>query len=305
MATTNGAFPFQKLAKENYDRWSIQMKTFLGGQDVWEAVEEEYVEPENLASLSEAQKKTSKEAKVQDQRALSIIQLGVDDSNFEKISQATTAKQAWDILNDAFKGIDKVKKVQIQSLRGEFKSLKMKYSEDVSDYVSRVVSIVNQLERNGETILEERRVVEKISIDPKFDYIVVGIEESNDVESLKVNEILGKLQVHEEKIKRRNKGPEVEQALQVKTNLADQPKYDGPRFRGRGRGRGRGRVVVVAEVVKDNPRTTMMIRSKRIDQQEVVDAEDSIGIKTSIEMSQMMKRLIMLKQRKNKLPSYL
>ncbi|XP_012851416.1 PREDICTED: uncharacterized protein LOC105971115 [Erythranthe guttata] len=239
MATTNGAFPFQKLSKENYDQWRILMKTFLGGQDVWEDVEEEYVEPENLASLSQAQMKTSKEAKVKDQRALSIIQLGVDDSNFEKISKATTAKQAWDILSDAYKGIDKVKKVQLQSLHGEFESLNMKDSEDVSDYVSRVVLIVSQLETNGET-MEERRMVEKIlrSLDPKFDYIVVEIEESNDVESLKVNEILGKLQVHEEKIKRRNKGPEVEQALQAKTNLADQPKCDGARFQGRGRGRG-------------------------------------------------------------------
>ncbi|XP_012851408.1 PREDICTED: uncharacterized protein LOC105971107 [Erythranthe guttata] len=90
----------------------------------------------------------------------------------------------------------------------------MKDSEKVSDYVLRVVWIVNQLQRNS----------------------------SNDVESLKVNEIFGKLQVHEEKIERRNKGLEVEQTLQAKTNLADQPKYDGARFRGRGRGRCRGRV---------------------------------------------------------------
>ena len=113
MSSTNGSFPFQKLAKENYDRWSIQIKTFLGGQDVGEAIEEEYEEPENLAALSQAQKKSAREAKVRNQRALSIIQLGVDDNNFEKISQATTAKQAWDILSDAFKGIDKVKKVRL------------------------------------------------------------------------------------------------------------------------------------------------------------------------------------------------
>ncbi|XP_012832846.1 PREDICTED: uncharacterized protein LOC105953698 [Erythranthe guttata] len=208
MANSSASFPFQKLAKENYDRWSIQMKTFLGGQDVWEAVEEEYVEPENLASASQAQKKTAKEAMVKDQRALSIIQLAVDDSNFEKISQATTAKQACDILSDAFKGVDKVKKVRLQSLRGEFESLKMKDSEEVSDYVSRVVLIVNQLERNGEK-MEEQRVVEKIlrSLTEKFDYIVVVIEESNDVDSLKVNEILGKLQVMKRRSKGETKGP--------------------------------------------------------------------------------------------------
>ncbi|KAK2973570.1 hypothetical protein RJ640_030695 [Escallonia rubra] len=44
MAATSGAFPFPKLVKDNYERWSIQMKTFL----------EEYVEPENLAGASQA-----------------------------------------------------------------------------------------------------------------------------------------------------------------------------------------------------------------------------------------------------------
>ncbi|KAK2989402.1 hypothetical protein RJ640_002232 [Escallonia rubra] len=105
------------LVKDNYKRWSIQMKTFLGGQDVWEAVEEEYVEPENLAGASQAVKKATKEARVKDQKALSLIQLGIDDNIFEKIAQATTAKRAWDTLENVFKGIDKVKKVRLQSLR--------------------------------------------------------------------------------------------------------------------------------------------------------------------------------------------
>ncbi|KAK2981446.1 hypothetical protein RJ640_001960 [Escallonia rubra] len=82
MAATSGAFPFPKLVKDNYERWSVQMKTFLGGQDVWEAVEEEYVEPENLAGASQAVKKAAKEARVKDQKALSLIQLGVDDNIF-------------------------------------------------------------------------------------------------------------------------------------------------------------------------------------------------------------------------------
>ncbi|KAK2989292.1 hypothetical protein RJ640_027329 [Escallonia rubra] len=168
MAATSGAFPFPKLVKDNYERWSIQMKTFLGGQDVWEAVEEEYAELENLAGASQAVKKATKEARVKNQKALSLIQLGVNDNTFEKIAQATTAKRAWDTLENVFKGIDKVKKVRLQSLRGEFESLQMKDSETIFDYISRVLSVVNQLERNGEEMVDSR-VVEKIlrSLDPK------------------------------------------------------------------------------------------------------------------------------------------
>ncbi|KAK2973658.1 hypothetical protein RJ640_017030 [Escallonia rubra] len=90
MATTSGAFPFPKLVKDNYERWNIQMKTFLGGQDVWEAVEEEYVESKNFAGVIQAVKKATNEARAKYQKALSLIQLGADDNIFEKIAQATT-----------------------------------------------------------------------------------------------------------------------------------------------------------------------------------------------------------------------
>ncbi|KAK2995239.1 hypothetical protein RJ640_023763 [Escallonia rubra] len=97
--------------------------------------------------------------------------------------RATIAKKAWNTSENAFKGVDKVKREQLQSLR-----------------------VVNQLGRNGEE-MEDNRMVEKIfrSLDPKFDHVVVAIEESNDINTMIVDELSGKLQVHEDKIKRRNK----------------------------------------------------------------------------------------------------
>ncbi|KAK2978670.1 hypothetical protein RJ640_023384 [Escallonia rubra] len=117
----------------------------------------------------------------------------------------------------------------------------MKDSEMIFDYISRVLSVVNQLERNGDEMVDSR-VVEKIlrSLDPKFDHVVVAIEESNDTETLTVDELSGKLQVHEDKIKRRNKEP-IEQALQAKMNINERKDDTNKNQDGRGRGRGRGR----------------------------------------------------------------
>jgi gag-polypeptide of LTR copia-type len=81
------------------------------------------------------------------------------ESGFEKIAGATTSKEAWDILQKMFKGADQVKQVRLQTLHGELESMKMKESESVSDYITRVQIVVNQLIRNGEA-LTDARVVE-------------------------------------------------------------------------------------------------------------------------------------------------
>jgi len=78
-----------------------------------------------------------------------------------------------------FKGADRVKQVLLQTLRGELESMKMMESESVSDYITRVQTVVNQLNRNGET-LTNARVVEKILriLTDNFENIVCVIEES-------------------------------------------------------------------------------------------------------------------------------
>ena len=99
---------------------------------------------------------------------------------------ATTSKQAWEILQISYKEIEKAKRVHLQKLRGEFEDLHMKENEQ--DYFSRVLSIVNQLKRYGK-VMEDSRLVTNIlhrSLDPKYDYITVAIEEGNDINSTSI-----------------------------------------------------------------------------------------------------------------------
>ncbi|KAA0033083.1 copia protein [Cucumis melo var. makuwa] len=217
------------------------MKALLGSQDVWDIVSNGYEEPESDATFNQAQREALQNTRKNDQKALTIIHQAIDDNNFEKISGATTAYQAWQILENTYKGVDRVKKVRLQKLRGDYESLHMKESESVSYYTSRLLAVVNEMKRFGETISDEQ-VVEKIlrSLDEKFNFIVVAIEESKDLSTMSIDQLMGSLQAHEEKLLKKNKQM-TEQLFQSKLKLKDKEGNLEKGNRGRGRGGNRGR----------------------------------------------------------------
>ncbi|GKD07240.1 hypothetical protein Tco_1186925 [Tanacetum coccineum] len=132
-------------------------------------------------------------------------------ARFEKIAEATTSKEAWDKLEKVYKGADRVKQARLQTLRGELEAMKMKETEGVSDYITRVQAVVNQLKRNDET-LTDSRVVEKIllSLTEKFKNVVCAIEESKNLEDMTIDDLAGSLEVHEQrKIKKKQESFDV------------------------------------------------------------------------------------------------
>ncbi|KAJ0017386.1 hypothetical protein Pint_11983 [Pistacia integerrima] len=99
------ALPIPIFTGENYDVWSIKMKTYFLSQDLWDIVNyENYLEITG-STLSEEHQKQLKESKKNDAAALFILQQAVDDNIFRKISRAQKAKEAWDALKEEFQGI--------------------------------------------------------------------------------------------------------------------------------------------------------------------------------------------------------
>ncbi|GKV46724.1 hypothetical protein SLEP1_g53699 [Rubroshorea leprosula] len=230
-----------KFSKEKFDNWCIRMKAILGAHDVWKIVENGYDAPKDVSALTQAQKDQFNSIKKKDQKAVSLIHQALDEVTFEKVSNATTAKELWEKLQAACKGKEKAKKVRLQSLRGEFEAVQMNETEKVSDYISRVMGIANQMRRLDEEVTD-LRIIEKIlrSVMENFDYVVTAIDESKDLEDMTVEELSGSLEAHEEKLNRRKKEP-VEQVLQSRLSLGDKEQKGGTSQGGRGRGRGRGR----------------------------------------------------------------
>jgi len=220
------------------------MKTLLGSQDIWDIVESENEEPAEDANKTATQITTLKKTRVKDKSALYFLYNAMDESGFEKIANVASSKEAWDILEVAYRGNDRVRQVRLQALRGEFEGLKMEDKEQVTEYITRVKKVANQLDKNGEP-MPTSRVVEKIlrSLTNDFKSIACAIEESKDMSVLSVEELVGSLEAHEQR--RRKKHESRDQALKAQLDLDEtrNTQSRGPEDRGRGGqgGQGRGR----------------------------------------------------------------
>jgi len=88
------------LTKDNYETWYIQVKAWLGSQDVWEMIEKDFEEPIDGPTLTSSQRKAVQKARKKDQQAFTIIHQCLDDVTFKIVANATTAKQAWEVLQE-------------------------------------------------------------------------------------------------------------------------------------------------------------------------------------------------------------
>ena len=74
----------------------------------------------------------------------------------------------------------------------------MKEGENVVVYFARTLIIANKMKIHGENI-QQVVIIEKIlrSMTSRFDYVVCLVEESNNLDTLTIDELQGSLLVHE------------------------------------------------------------------------------------------------------------
>ena len=213
---SNGNFPanLPVLDGKNYDHWCIKMKVIFGFQDVLDVIKNGV--PVLDRGATDAQKAAHKETQKKDCKALFLIHQCVDANHFDKILNATSGKEAWDLLGKCYGGAEKLKKVKLQTSRRQYELMQMEEQEMVGSYFARVQALTNQMKIYGEKVTDTM-IVEKIlrTLTQKFDHIVVAVEESRDLESLKVEDLQSTLEAHEQRLIERNAEKPLEQALQA------------------------------------------------------------------------------------------
>ena len=131
-------------------------------------------------------------------KALNAIFYGVSLEEFHRISHITIAKEAWEILETTYEGTKKVKDTKLQMLTSRFKELKMSEDESFDSFYSKLNEVVVGKFNLGEK-MEDSKIVRKIlrSVPESFHAKVTAIEESKDLDDIKVQELISSLQTYE------------------------------------------------------------------------------------------------------------
>ena len=103
-------------------------------------------------------------------------------------------------------GTDIVKQSKLQKLYIAFETIKMEDDETFDEFNSKLNAIVNDTFTLGEPV-PENRIVKKIlrSLPERFDAKVVAIEENKNLNTLKVDELIGNLQTFEANLRSHGK----------------------------------------------------------------------------------------------------
>ena len=98
----------------------------------------------------------------------------------------------------SYEGTSKVKMSKLQLLTTKFENLKMEEYENIHEFHMNVLDIANSFDSLGEKISDEK-LVRKIlrSLPKRFDMKVTTIEEAQDINNMKVEELIGSLQTFE------------------------------------------------------------------------------------------------------------
>ena len=202
-----GTPPF--LISENDFYWKMRMQYFLKMQSekVWNAVEfgwsppkvlDREDRPTNVIKPKLEWDRGDNEASENNARAMYSIFNAISMDEFHRIATCTLAKEAWDILQVTHEGINAVKVSKLQMLTSKFETIRMEDHENFGEVHAKLMDIVNSSFNLGEPILNSK-VVRKIlrSLPEIFRAKVTVIEEFKDVDSLKVDELVGSLQTFE------------------------------------------------------------------------------------------------------------
>jgi hypothetical protein len=170
------------------------MRFFLKSIDVWKIVETGWIKPEETEEITITQ--TS--ARLSNDKALHALCQALSPFEFARISNCEVAKDAWQILETTYEGTKLVKSVKLQMLIFKFEEIKMLEEETIKEFYTKISNLRNSMVSLGKQISDVKLIQKILRFLPeRFRIKVTTIEESEDLEEIKIEELVGSLQTYE------------------------------------------------------------------------------------------------------------
>ncbi|GAA0138380.1 hypothetical protein LIER_34927 [Lithospermum erythrorhizon] len=215
----------------NYPYWKAKMTAFLRSVNTktWKSVLTGWTAPTVTDNGVTTVKKQSdwniveEELSLGNSKALNAIFCAVDPNIFKMISSCIVAKEAWEVLQTAYEGTQKVRMSRLEQLTTRWETLKMEEDETISSYNSKINYIANESFALGQTMSNEKLVRKILRPLPKrFAHKVTAIEEAQDLTTMKVDELVGNLTTFEMTFDEGDAGKKKRLALKVSTKEGDE-----------------------------------------------------------------------------------
>nr|GEU60660.1 putative zinc finger, CCHC-type [Tanacetum cinerariifolium] len=211
-------FQCPMLKGENYTTWAIRMQVILEAIGLWEMIDPK------LTTEADTKK---------DKTAIAYIYQSLREEQLLLISKYKTAKEVWDALKKRHVEENRVQEAKQQTLKSEFEMLQMEENESIDSFVTRLTGIINKAV-SVRLAYEDSTLVRKVlnAVPDRFLQIVASIEQYSDLDTMSLDEAIGRLKTFEERLKYKNERPVNTQERLLFTRHEDQ----GQQFRRRGHG---------------------------------------------------------------------
>ncbi|XP_076960026.1 uncharacterized protein LOC143636268 [Bidens hawaiensis] len=154
------AFQSPMLTSTNYTVWAIRMKVLLNVHKVWDTIDPGATDEDK------------------NNIAIALIYQSISEETIMQVGNLDSAKEIWNAIKTRNLGADRVKEARLQTLMNEFDGMKMKETETIDEFVTKLLCKASKAASLGETI-EETKMVKKFLSSlsrKKFIQIVVSLE---------------------------------------------------------------------------------------------------------------------------------
>ncbi|XP_019086106.1 PREDICTED: uncharacterized protein LOC109126775 [Camelina sativa] len=191
--------------------WKVLMMHRIKGihEDAWTAVECGWESPKQAVVDSDGNQvavekpktewsKSDKALSTLNSLALSAIFNGVRRDQFSLIQGCTSAKEAWEILQNIFEGTTSVKHTRLDILASEFENLRMYEFENITAFSGRIYAIANKARALGKNY-KNRKLVKKLwrGLAHRYHPVKIAMDVALDIDNMPFEEVASQLLSYE------------------------------------------------------------------------------------------------------------